>query len=209
MSFNIENFYNKSDYREYIRQPFQLDGKTIATNGHVMLVTPQYGDYPDCQDRFAGNARAALERINHVNAHEQFLPIPVDLKIPDKIECGTCAGLGKATKKQCKECSGEGEVEFGNGYNDYYFECKTCEGEGDIIKTGGTHCCPTCAGTGSVYPKDSRIELCGTGVDANLLALIMDEPGIELCAAKVLIDQVSGIFFRAGDTLGLIMEMRA
>jgi hypothetical protein len=88
-------------------------------------------------------------------------------------------------------------------------DCKTCDGEGDIIKTGGTHCCPTCAGTGSVYPKPSRIELLGIGIDANLLALIMNDPGIELCAAKSHADQVSGIFFRAGDALGLIMEMRA
>lgn len=209
MALNIENFHNKDDYRTYLRQPFQLDGKTVATSGHVMLVIPQHGDYPDCPDKFVSNARTVLERINHVNAHEQFLPIPADLKLPEKIECGTCTGLGKATIIRCKECSGEGEVDFSNDYNSYSMDCKTCDGDGDIIKTGGTHCCPTCAGTGSVFPKPSRIELLGIGVDANLLALMMNEPGIELCATKSPVDQVSGLFFRAGDTLGLIMGMRA
>jgi len=210
MTLNIENFYNKNDPRDYIRQPFQLDGKTIATSGKALLILPQHGDYPDCHDKFKSTARSVLERINYVNTHEQFSPLPADVKHPDKTECNTCGGLGKATTDQCPECDGDGEIELTTEYNQYSCECKTCNGAGDITIKGGLDCCKNCNGSGSVYPNRNQIKLLGIDLDANLLALIIGEPDIEVCATfvKESGERANALYFRIKDAAGLIMELR-
>lgn len=208
MALNIENFYDKTDAREHLRQPFKLDGKTCATTGYAMIIMPEYGDYPACADWFTTTASKALALINDVNNHEQFQPIPDGLKLPEKIQCNTCQGSGKVTQKQCEECLGAGEVDFDNGYNSYTCDCKSCDGDGDIFIDGGDDECHECHGGGSTYPRHCCVELLGIGVSANLLELIINEPGIEVCAANSMSDAAMALYFRTGDSTGLIMELR-
>jgi hypothetical protein len=45
MMININEWCGKNDVRDYLNQPFNLSGKTVATNGHVLIAVDQRQEY--------------------------------------------------------------------------------------------------------------------------------------------------------------------
>lgn len=204
MTLKLEDFCDPTDHREYLHRPFQFDGKTIACNGHVMLILPDNGEYKPATDLHEKNIEALKKTINSFE-ELQFQPAPNNIAFPVEVDCPTCRGLGKATRERCPECFGEGEVDFRNDHNRYSFTCRTCEGDGEIIIKGGDTDCADCRGHGKIFPKEtSRVAVYGMGVNANYLKLIINEQGLEIAIKKA----SSQLFFRAGDAQGIIMELR-
>ena len=76
----------------------------------------------------------------------------VRVTVPISEECATCDGSGAApgTKlRDCSECSGKGEVIFGQGGFSVTRPCPACLGRGKVPETA----CSSCGGNGQVRTK--------------------------------------------------------
>jgi len=73
----------------------------------------------------------------------------ISIRVPITEECATCHGSGAApgsSANRCKECSGTGNVSFGQGGFAVKRPCPACYGRGTIPAKP----CPSCQGRGSV-----------------------------------------------------------
>lgn len=197
---NINDFCGKDDNREYLHQPFNLGNRTIATNGHMMLSTPKYGEHKECPDKISGIITKFINELKTLS----FAPIP-DIKMPEKVICSSCGGSKKAVIKYCEECDGDGWVDATTEYNTYYgLDCKTCDGNGNEVIVGGDKDCPTCEGKGNVFPSIKIVDICGVKINMNFLSMIYEEKNLEVSAGK----EKHVLYFRSGNNEGVIMGMR-
>jgi hypothetical protein len=200
MSLTIEHFCDPEETRTYLAQPFQLNGRTIASNGHVFVSMPEHGDYEQCPEEYLFKFLAAINEARQGG----FVPLPGNLLFPETKDCPYCLGIGRSSKQDCRECEGIGAVCWYNGFNEYEAECLSCGGSGIIITVGGDQTCSGCMGTGVVYELDSHIEILGLWINPKYLKLVIDEPGLEVAADK----EQNKLAFRSGENYGLIMGMR-
>ncbi|MFA5922347.1 MAG: hypothetical protein WC856_13810 [Methylococcaceae bacterium] len=198
MSLNIKLFCDPDDSRTYLSRPFQLNGRTIACNGHILLSMPEHGDYEQCPDEYVAKLLPAIEKARNV---VDFVPLPDNLVFPETKDCPYCLGIGKSSRKDCQECEGAGEVYWNSSFHDYEAECQTCDGDGIIITVGGEQTCSGCMGTGVVYGLDTHVEVLGLWINPKYLKLIINEPGLEVSADK----KQNKLAFRSGENYGLIM----
>lgn len=201
MSFNINNFCSSNDSREYLNRPFQLNGRTIACNGHIFLSMPKHGDFEQCPDDYAAKFASILEKARFTG---EFVPLSDNLVFPETKECTYCLGVGKSSHNDCPECGGDGEVYWNSGFNDYEAECQTCDGSCIIITVGGDQTCSGCMGTGVIYPVSSHVEILWLWINPKYLKLIIDEPDLEVSADK----EQNNLTFRTGEDYVLIMGMQ-
>ena len=199
MSLDIEHFYDPNDSRSYLTRPFDLNGRTVACNGHIFVSMPERGNYEQCPEEYAAKFSPLIIK----SLAGEFVPPPVNLVFPETKDCPYCLGVGKSSQKNCLECEGEGSVFWNSGFNDYEAECQTCDGDGVIITVGGDQTCSGCMGTGKVYALDSHVEVFWLWINPKYLKLIIDEPGLEIAADK----EQNKLAFRAGENFGLIMGM--
>ena len=198
---DINKFVDKDDYREWLRAPFNVDGRTCATNGQIFLSMPQYGNFDDGVESIAKGVRGILDDMKGV----EFKPLG-SFEIPAKEVCNTCKGTCKAVREKCHECDGDGEVDAETDYNTYYgLECKSCDGRGHTLIRGGDENCPDCGGLGERYNYPVPISVEGMLVDLKYLSLLTGEDGVEVGK----IDGKDILAFRSGDQIGVIMGMRA
>jgi len=195
---DIKNFYDKNEIRYYLRAPFNLDGRTIATNGHILISCPEDQTYDDIE-----NGRQFNIILDNFDG-AKFQPIP-DVTLPDIKKCKYCKGTKKATISDCYECYGEGVVNAETKYNTYYdLDCQTCDGTGEIIENiGGDDNCMACNATG-LSLSDQPVKVGNMSFNAFYLRIIIDEPGIEICLLK----DKSMMLFRFGEYFGVLMGMR-
>lgn len=198
---NINNFFDSNDIRKHISTPFQFNGRTMATNGHVFLSMPQHGDYQQLDGK---GLDLMIDTINDFPDDKEFMPMPNDLVWPWQYQCSECDGTGKATHSKCKECDGSGELEFKTDFNSYECGCKSCECSGIIIISGGNKNCTNCDGTGKIYSKGAWVCVFGIFINPKYLNYIINEP--ELKAYPRLSERK--LFFRTGDYAGIIMGVR-
>lgn len=121
---NIQDFCAKDDSRKYLKNPFIVDGKTVATNGHIMLILDELLE--------CGNEEATNEVGNGVRSfmsHEfdEFYTLPSDIDFKAMM-CPQCDGSG--VSDYCPEREGDGVVYLGNDY------CGACCGAGAKFTTG-------------------------------------------------------------------------
>ena len=100
---NLLPFCAKNDTRFYLVTPFNFDGSTFATNGHIMVCVPlrdNLSSKPD-QIKEAGMARLA-ERCRKVVPTMPLRGLAFPLR--EQKTCPTCDGPG------CEDCDGLGVV---------------------------------------------------------------------------------------------------
>ncbi|PHS71964.1 MAG: hypothetical protein COB22_05980 [Cycloclasticus sp.] len=195
---NIEDFYDADERRPDLRKPFIVDGRTIASNGHILMSAALNKQYDGAGDEQAKRIRSILSGLDG----KQFGPMP-KITLPDPTECFICAGAGKSSKKDCEECVGEGDVYFYNGFNNYECECDSCGGDGFNYCQSTDEDCFKCRGEGVIYGwRDAPVVL-GVKVNANYLRLIIDAPNLEVFADI----EKKMLAFRSGDDYGLIMGL--
>ena len=187
---------------EFLRQPFNMHGKTYATNGVMMIESPLAGDYPPMPAERLETFKMILESMQDVK-YKPFEPIRVAITPPDPNPCRPCNGTGKAAKSECKECEGVGEVDAETDYNTYHdLECKSCNGDGYIIQLSSSDKCEDCGGSGESEHTPIPVKIDGVNINYFLLRMI-DEPGTEVAR----IPAKNMLAFRSGDQRGVIMGM--
>ena len=199
-TININDFFDPYEMRDYLSSPFNLNGRTIASNGYLIISFPQFGEFPEWDKSHYVDMGKITSQIY---IDRDFKPMPDNLKFPDLVQCGVCAGTGKASVVKCQECDGEGEVELENDFHIYEFECKSCDGDGEIITKGGNDECENCSGSGSAYLITDYVDVMGVYVRPQYLNLITNVTGIEVFPDK----EDRKLFFKCGDIRGLIMGM--
>ena len=195
---DITNWCGTNDIREYIRTPFNIGDRTMASNGHVLISIPKNKNYAAPKKSSFVKTIEGLLDIDKTNLQ----PFPADVVLPDLKECPVCAGTKKASQKTCDECDGEGEVDAETAYNTYEVECKSCNGEGGRITRGGDDDCFECHGVGRVAPNDSTVKIYDITLDAKYVALIKDMPDLQIKTSE------NYLYFQSGENEGLIMGLR-
>jgi hypothetical protein len=191
---SIEDFTSKDDSREWVRTPFNRDGKSCACDGFAAVFFPLDEKYqePESDKKFD-----VAKLVNEIESSE-FIPMPI-IEMPEISNCEKCNSTGKATTKECVECNGEGEVSFENDYHDYECECKSCDGSGEKTVVG-VGFCNNCKGTGKIYERNDVVKIGSIFISANYLRLIIDVPDLQICTKK------DKLLFKSGNISGLIMK---
>lgn len=159
---DLQKFCSKDIFRpHWALGPFNQNGRTYATDGHVLVSVPLRDDVTDDD----------VDRPNMVEMFAKFCPgewfaVPaVQLEI-----CEHCKG--KVVNYSCHECGGSGTAKPETKYYVYEIECESCDGEGEVA------CCPYCNMTG--FDAPGLVPIGGAYFKANLLDLIKDLPGVEI-----------------------------
>jgi hypothetical protein len=197
---DINNFFNPNDLRTFLSTPFNINGRTVACNGHILISIPEQDKYTKAVDNI-GPVKTVLLSLYE---DRDFVSMPENLVFPNRHNCTVCNKTGRITEIECKECDGHGEVEFRNDYNHYEFECKSCDGEGKIIAYGDNEKCPACHGLTYVYLPNSYVDVMGVRFNPVYIDYIINEQELEIA-----IDEAkTRMYFKAHDALGLIMGMK-
>lgn len=204
MSININDFIGKTDPRVWMRQPFQVAGKLVATDGRTMFASNEPSDLPDPETTSVDRIRLFFE----LAAKADFFQLP-SLNFPEKPDCVECKGSGKHCLKTCPECDGFGEAEAQTDYNTYEVQCRTCDGFGKIDSDKTDQDCEHCRGKGKRWTENDRMKVEGVPFDMNpeLMSRIAGVPDVQI--AVINNDQISrAMAFKCADGIGVIMGMR-
>ena len=112
----LQKFCADDGFRPSINKPWTRDGKTYATNGHILIAIPAVQGVPE--NVLAPNAEAVLVKVP---APENWFLIPHDIPEPqtstEKVPCDRCSGTGEiecrecGSTLECPECGGNGKLE--------------------------------------------------------------------------------------------------
>lgn len=122
----LNKFCSQNEFRPWMNHPFNAFGKTFATNGMVMIATPQISEYLDYADKIKNVYPIVhnMEKTYDVAALEAALA-----------KCPTEDVFDSVIRK-CNACNGDGVVDFEFTYNGKTYEieedCPVCDGEGEI-----------------------------------------------------------------------------
>lgn len=122
MDFNINDWTAKEDDpRTHIHEPFEYDGRRVATSGAALISTELKGlKLPNVEESVAN----ALEKLIKDLQNTQL----------SKVDLHQCEMGEFGLELDCKECDGLSRVFFENEHSSYDMECKSCNGEGSYIK---------------------------------------------------------------------------
>lgn len=190
-TIEIQKFCSTHDVREYCLAPFNQDGWTIATNGHVLVAIPESDDFA----KNPGPGKNSATKLLELDFVHDWRPGP-DFDIPADAgfkDCPTCAGRGKCEITDCPECNGKGEVEWDSGYHTYEDDCLSCLGSGEVGVESDDVDCFDCNGSGKVVDIYDNIPVLGIPFQPQYVRLINNHPGLEVALSA---DKAKGIIFR-------------
>lgn len=114
---DLKPFCGHGDPRDFLNRPWQENGATYATNGHIGIRVDalQEGAEP-AHPTMAGRIDKMLA---DAVAHTKLLKITFPTPAPKP--CGHCGGGGRINARTCEECDG-GTFDHGS----HSYECKAC-----------------------------------------------------------------------------------
>jgi hypothetical protein len=127
------NRFKSNDYRrDWMTTPFNVENKTVATNGYILIATPLQEGFDDLSNKTKGVYPMPFILDNKISV----LELKQKLNDFPKVDCFD------EEEKECDACDGYGEVDFYFSHNgeDYEREeeCPVCEGNGIIEKISKT-----------------------------------------------------------------------
>ncbi|MCD0492296.1 hypothetical protein LQD23_08300 [Chromobacterium violaceum] len=165
MNIDLQQFCaSEHDRRTWLRTPFNVGGKTGASNGLIMIELDAVGDHPSPPSDF--NMAKVLDSTPTAG----YEPLPA-LPAPVLVPCRKCGGHGHGRK--CESCDGDGEFE----HHDHHYECKACDGEGELAGE-----CPDCRGTGK-RETSNLVQINDAFFNLRYLSLVAALPGSEIATA--------------------------
>lgn len=202
-TLNLNHFCDPEEKRLHCRQPFNWNGKTVATNGHIVVFAPEQplADLYELTPNLCPTNLLDLYEKTHA---AEFVPMPPGLPI-ETIKCDFCNRTGKCTTNTCDECDGDGEIVFHTKYHRYDWDCESCSGEGIIYKPGGDIDCHFCYGKGNHPVFMSSQPIIGVPIQNRYLTLIMDLP--DLFIAAVDMHERKALAFKNLTYSGMIMPL--
>jgi len=185
--------------RNSLSSPFIMGDLACATDGHIAIRIPRIDAISITRESPLKEAATSLTWEPVIKGKWVDLP---PYKLPDKVKCVVCQGVGEIDT--CPECDGEGHVELESDYNYYECDCKMCNCEGTL--PGQDKVCHGCDGDGLMYSESfMKIQFDDYGLDAFLLEKIKDLPGVKLFSRR---DKDKYFYFRFDGGHGIIMGMR-
>jgi len=190
----------KGTTRPALSDPFNCDGYTFATDGHICIrvdVDNSVESHPEAPKTMKGIFLTCDD-------DSKYIDIPEIEGISLVVGCPVCGGSGKLSV--CPECEGNGEVFFENDYNEYECTCESCFGtgkykSGNIAKSD----CEECYGTGKIT-KDIGIDIGTRHITARLLCLIKNLPNVKIAPEAT--DRLNPIQFKFDGGCGILMPRR-
>lgn len=157
MSINLKQFCGIDEFRLYLNKPGNIDDKTIATNGHILIRIPKDDRY----DEIEGSFRKSVITFTESFSDRKWIS-SVKFKMPKPVPCEYCNETGHAEGEEC-ECCGAGN--------------KNLDTE---------EICPYCLGLGKEYSStgEDQDEIIGFPLAPRYLALIETLPNIEISPDK-------------------------
>ena len=208
---NYAHFCCKNNAKEHLNQPFIALEHLVATNGEIMIATPntketsagvqvRQGEWPPLM--------SAITTLISTASTASFTPIDLSsVALPNKFKCLSCQGKGLAYIARCGECDGNGELELESDFHTYTVNCKTCDGECHFTgedPVNGPIDCERCRGTGQQFDPNEFVVIEGIHIHPTYIELMSSLPNL----------QVSGnlsqnmLHFRSCDHIGVVMGMR-
>jgi hypothetical protein len=191
----LEHFTSPRDKVDFLKKPFNRAGKTVACNGHALVLFPEQPNYEELDAAKFTNFYRLLDDIEAA----EFKPMTLQVEFPARFTCSVCNGKGKAVLIPCEECEGEGLLHFENDFNVYECTCQKCHGNGNIVELG-KGCCYNCKGTGYRYESRQSIKVGNIYIDPNYLKLIINAPDLHLY------EMPDKLLFKSGLIVGAIMK---
>jgi len=190
----------KGTNRVALSNPFNCDGYTFSTDGHVCIrveLDDSIISHPD--------APKTMQKIFVTcDDDSKYIDIPEIEGVSLFVNCSTCEGTGKISI--CPECEGSGEVHFENDYSDYDCDCDSCNGTGKYKNGRVTNEeCEDCNGTGKIT-KDIGIDIGTRYVTARLLGLVKGLPSVKIAPEAT--DGFKPIPFKFDGGCGILMPRR-
>lgn len=200
MKIDLEKFCRKSDYfgTETLKEPFSEGNYTYAADGSILI---RVDKIPEIMMEYPYIKAGKILEENKIDGNEIWIDLP-KFEIIEK-NCTECDGTGKIIV--CKECNGEGGLEFSSDYNDYDVECKSCFGKN--IKDEK---CEDCEGIGKYKEYSNPVFfvvfhlLEKVMVNGMYLEMIQDLPNIKI-ALQDSLEKPIKLKFDGG--IGLLMPM--
>lgn len=158
-----------------IESPWLEDGKTVAANGHIMIVADGIiGDVGESTDPLTISYKT-IEKKAHQETPQWLRMEDMIREVPAPVPCSHCGGGGTVRASYCDDCDGEGEFRYGR--HDY--KCEECGGDGLVYEQNGSIDldCPIC--DGRKYKYTAHI-IGGTLLQVRYLRMIAGLPDCEL-----------------------------
>lgn len=191
---NLEKFCLPDETRPHVKTPYNQDCYTYASDGSIIIRVAQIPGYPDGPKGKYPDCSKLPWKHQEIT---EWNDIP-DFSIVRET-CFACDGTGRITT--CKECGGEGVIEYDSGFNTYEWECKTCDGEG--VTPGSKDFCKACHGKGKEIRNDC-VFFMGGYLSARYLHLIKTE----LSGVKLSQIEKDMVLFKFDGGEGILMVMR-
>jgi len=193
----LKDFCNPNHCSDYGRAPFNLDGRTIATDDYTLICMPQQEGYESGERLSAAKgARYVLQLIEKQEGFFEFTP---ELNGLGPL-CNKCDGVGRMMVLPCPECDDKGDVVVYTEYNEYQVVCKSCNGNGggEYPFPEGNRRCEHCHGEGVILP-DFKID--GLYFSRKYIRRITGGSNLKIAINH----QEKMLFFKADDISGVIM----
>ncbi|MGE0047785.1 MAG: hypothetical protein AB7T01_02475 [Acidithiobacillus sp.] len=200
---DINRFCNPKDPRYYLRTPWIEDGKTIATDGVILVVLDTPVDqYLESDPIIRGKALPMLTmELGKFSGSSVKWHTVSALGIPKRMTCKNCNGSGKITDEAsiiCPECNGDGEFVYGS----HTYECAECDGDGLLMRSEPSFSeCPACAGIGY---KPEACSLLGGTFQLRYLDLLKGLPNCIIATDR---KGGSKLVFKFDGGAGMLMSM--
>lgn len=104
MKINLEQFCDANNDRLYFQQPNNIDDRTVATDGHILISIPKAHGYNEIEGSFAKSLKTMLEDIRK----GKYIPFE-GFNIPKSKLCELCNQTGKDDGHLCPACLGTGK----------------------------------------------------------------------------------------------------
>lgn len=156
---NLQQFCaSPNDLRAWMSAPFQINGKTYASNGRILVETED-GDHPGAPTEKVQRILDVMARIPG-DGYQALPAIPAAKLTP----CRMCDGRGD--RQTCQSCAGQGVFD----HYDHNYACKCCDGHGHF---GGA--CHYCNATGQI-DTSTPVQIGGGHYMRSHLSLIAQLP---------------------------------
>lgn len=200
MNINLSNWHAHDDGREHLNLPFNVDGRTVATNGQVMISIPLQKGHPDIKPDLKERITSLLD----ING--EYTPLNTSFEQSEKIQCNECHGNKTVTETTCNECDGDGVVHFENDFSNYECDCDSCNGNGKIRGQGDAVRCPKCDGVGEVYKAGyCTLKINDVWIQEKYYDLLLTLDDVTILT----IQDRRLLCFKSGDAYGVVMGCRS
>lgn len=188
-NINLQPFCaSQKDGRAYLQKPFHLDGKTYATNGHILV------EVDGVEHAAAAEDESVIDKVRSLLSqlpNSEYQPLPAGLPAVEPEACKVCGGEGD--RRACPSCNGYGVFK----HHGHDYDCTPCDGDGHVKAA-----CHYCNANGRVDSAPIRIgRMLFTG---SYLAMIASLPNAKISTAGTV--DFAGFTFQGGR--GALMPRR-